>query len=579
MHGRASIRGLLILAAFAALALACYAPALDGPFVFDDICEIQLNRGMRTLWPPHVMLAGGRLPHRPITYLTFAVNYRLHGLSTRGYHVVNVLVHAANAWLVGWLATRGLRRLAGETTSGTASLVGWLAASVWLVHPLCSQPVAYIYQRMELLGAMGILGALACYERWLSDPGSRGWLAAAVAASGIGMACKETAVVTPLLVPLYDILVAHAGLVRGMSRSALLALLRRRLIPYAAFAATWLVLAAVVASQRHRYPELHAGNDPGRRLWYLLNQSRVLLHYLRLAFWPDPLCLDHGWPETRNLAALLPATALVAACGAGLLLATRRHPGAAFLGLSWFLLLAPTSSIVPVSDLCVEHRMYLPLACLSVATTAGLFHAATNCLGKPRGPRVAAGALAVIVAILATTTFARAHAYQSVTGIWLDTVGKAPANARAWLCLARNLLDEGDAIRAEGCLHEALRARPGYADAMFHMGNAVAGRDRSAAAEWYRKALAIRPDDVDSLVNLAVLLALENDPEAETLLARAVALKPGHVEALANYGNLLLERGDIPGARAWFERAAKQAPDDPVIRGKLEAVTNAAGSP
>ena len=118
IHGRWPVAtgtvGLAVL--LAAVVSVAYAPALQGDFLFDDLSEIVANPAIRMLWPPtRSMFTGGELPHRPLPYLTFAVNHALGGLEPFGYHVFNLLVHLCNGWLLWWLVARTLtRRRAGR---------------------------------------------------------------------------------------------------------------------------------------------------------------------------------------------------------------------------------------------------------------------------------------------------------------------------------------------------------------------------------------------------------------------------------------------------------------------------------
>ena len=544
-----------------------YWPSMHAPFLFDDVLEIESNRALRVLWPPHVaMFQGGKLPHRPLAYYTFALN-RLYGLDTFGFHAVNLGLHLVNGVLVGWLAAAASRRLCPQEERTETGWLGWAIATLWLLHPLCTQPVAYVYQRMELLGATAILTTLACFERSLQRPAhARGWQAGAVVACAIGMGCKEITVVAPVIVLIYDILTGEK------SRSLAAAGFRRRLPMYAGLAATWGVLALVLWHERGRYAEFRAGQTDA---WgYLVNQPAVILHYLALAVWPHPLCFDYGWPESRDPIRLMPAIAVV---GGGVLatvcLACRRT-SIAFLPLAFLVLLAPTSSIQPVSDLCVEHRMYLPLAAIiAFVVVSGWTLSRRAARSHPvRWRHFGLGAVALLVVVCAATTHARLHAYRTRLDLWRDTAAKRPDNPRAWLCIGRIFLDEGNAESAGIFFARALQLRPDYVDALFQMGNAVRGRSPEAALEWYRRTLALRPDHVDAHNNVAALLGIRGDPAAAEHLRIALAIDPVNVEAHSNFGNIMLASGRLAEARDWFAKAFALDPESPVTGQNLAVV-------
>ena len=127
----------------------------------------------------------------------------------------------------------------------------------------------------------------------------------------------------------------------------------------------------MLASQAGRYGEFH---EPVHRpLAYLLTQPGVILHYLRLACWPTGQCLDYDWPiATTAREILLPAGLIVAAAAVTAVGTWRRRPWA-WPAAAFFLLLAPTSSLLPVAAPAVEHRMYLPLAAVAGLVIVGGF--------------------------------------------------------------------------------------------------------------------------------------------------------------------------------------------------------------
>ncbi|MFN7813089.1 MAG: hypothetical protein ACK5SI_10570, partial [Planctomycetia bacterium] len=427
--GRAAAAAAALLVG--AMVCAAYAPALRGGFLFDDLSEIVANPAIRTLWPPtRPMFSGGELPHRPLPYYTFAINHALGGLEPFGYHLFNLVVHLANGAILWWIVARTLaRRPQSPADPGTTA---GIAAAIWLVHPLQTEAVSYVYQRIELLAATAALGTLATFLVAVDARGVRRRLAvvACVACCAAGMACKEWFVVVPPLVLLFDGLV-----VAGSWRTALATRWRW----HAALAATWLVLAGVVTSQRRMYCEFAATDglvaDIGRRLLYLVNQPAVILWYLAVLVVPVGQSLDHATPLRTDWWLAGPCLVLAAAL-VGCLLCLRRHPGAAWLGLSFFLLLAPTSSLQPVHDICVEHRMYLPAAPLAVAFVMAMEAFCRRC---GWGGRLRVGLALGLCALLAVITFNRNAIYAAPRAAWADAVAKSPPSSRARARLATEL--------------------------------------------------------------------------------------------------------------------------------------------
>jgi len=434
--------------------VAAHAPAWRGAFVSDDISEIAENPAIRTVWPPWVpMMEGTPMPHRPLPYYTFAVNYAANGLDPRGYHAVNLAIHLVNGWLVWWVGREILRRLgAGDAAGGVACA----AATLWLVHPLCTQAVDYIYQRIEALAATAILGTVACFLRGSASPWPAKWLAVSVAASAAGMLCKEHVAAAPVAVLLIDWLAVHWR--REAAWEALARAIRARPAYYAALFSTPLLAVVLVALQRERYTDFK--QPLAGPMLYAANQPLVIGEYLARACWPARLCID--WYRLPITNPFLLAPGIVAQLAAiGLAAWGVTHSRGLTLAILLFLaLLAPTSSFLPVNDLMVEHRMYLPLAVLCVAVCAGAHMILARHLPDERRWQAGVGTTAVVALALAATTWNRCHAYRSRIVMWADVVTKAPENPRGWQTLALELWQAGALDRALEAVDRSLAIVP-----------------------------------------------------------------------------------------------------------------------
>jgi tetratricopeptide (TPR) repeat protein len=553
---RARLIGGLVVAA---VTVAAHWPAVHGEFLFDDVGEIGENPAIRTLWPPWVpMFAGGNLAHRPLPSYTFALNHALGGLEPFGYHLVNLAIHLGNGWLVWWIAKRlleenGPARNAADGHGGEP--VAWAGAAIWLVHPLVTQAVDYVYQRMELLGATAILATLACFLQARRSAHPRRWLAASVAASGCGMLCKETVVAAPAVVFLVDWLAG--GRPPWRPWGAAVATLRRRPTFYAASAATLLVAVWVVAVQRERFAELVEPVLPAWR--YAINQPLVILDYLRLAAWPAGLCLDrYRLPaaDARPLVAGMVAVAAALAIAVGSL---GRRPRVALTMLLFFALLAPTSSLIPVNDLQVDHRMYLPLAVLVVGTLAAV--------ASRVPPRAFAIGAVCGGAVLALATHARSAVFASRLAAWRDVVTKAPANPRGRAILADELLRHGDAGAALVEVDASLAIEPRSARPHLLRSAILFALDRheeSLAAA--RMAVEQNPRVAGGHVRVAAaLVELDRHPEAITAARAALTVDAGDVPALRLLAEALVWEGrDAEALDACRRMFALDPPDRPL---------------
>src|SRR5215469_4475262 len=366
----ASRAGIFVAAALlTAAALAAWANSFRGPFVFDDLPAIVENATIRTLAfpialaPPHT---GQPANGRPLVNFSFAVNWALAGADVRGYHVLNLAIHALAALALFGVVRRTLqsRPLAAKFAADATPLAFALAA-LWMLHPLQTESVTYISQRAESLAGLCLLFTLYASIRGADSPTPMRWHALAVVTCLLGMATKEVMYASPLLVLLHD-----RTFIAGTFREAL----RRRPWFYAGLAATWLLLGWLVKQAGNRGAT--AGFGLGITPWhYLLTQCGAIIHYVRLTVWPTPLVLDYGTVTTSSLAQVWPQAALLLALFGATLIALAWYPPWGFLGAWFFLLLMPTSSVLPLATQTVaEHRMYLPLAAIITVVVVGVWH-------------------------------------------------------------------------------------------------------------------------------------------------------------------------------------------------------------
>lgn len=482
----------------------CYANTLAAPFLFDD------------------PLPGTKLHFqtRQLVWGSFALNRALSGAETWSYHVFNALVHLACGFLLLGVLRRALSLARPRAASAGLALAVTL---LWLVHPLQTATVTYLSQRAEALATLGYLGTVYGFLRALDAPAPRRWQALALASLAFGFLAKETIATAPLF-----LLLAEFALVPG----ALRANLRRRwrfhfVVWLAALALACLTIAPkLLAEDSSSGFGQHASFGP---LDYLRTQPGVLLHYLRLSFWPHPLVFDYGWPVARTLGAWLPQALVLGALSALALglLARRSALGLALTG--FFVVLLPSSSIVPIKDLAFEHRMYLPLAPVLLLTALAVERAAAR-IG-PRGPQILTLFSALAVLALGAASVRRNHDYSSASLLWRTVVERAPDNSRAYNNLASALLDEehlGEARidQAERVLARALELSPDSSFVYRNLARVAAWRGQvGLALEHLERSLALQ-DSAAARRDMALLLDLTGRAaEGEVHRARALELE------------------------------------------------------
>ena len=236
-------------------------------------------------------------------------------------------------------------------------------ALLWVVHPLNTESVTYVVQRAESLASLFYLLVLYSVIRGMHSERAALWHILAVTACILGMGTKEIVFTAPLVVLLYD-----RTLVAGSFRQAF----EQRGRLYACLACSWAVpIAMAWSSQLVNQPP---GEPVPFGVWsYASSQPAVILHYLYLSLSPHPLCLSYEWPAAKTASEIVPPM-----LGVGLILAATvwglaRRSAAAYLMAWFFLILAPSSSVIPLSQLAFEHRTYLALAGVLTLLVASVY--------------------------------------------------------------------------------------------------------------------------------------------------------------------------------------------------------------
>jgi tetratricopeptide (TPR) repeat protein len=543
--------GLVLVAVSAA-----YANSLHGPFVFDDKPSIVENLSLRHLGSAQVLAPSPdavTTVGRPVVNLSLAINFALGGLQVEGYHVLNLVIHLLAALALFGLVRRTLLLPSLSTRFGPGSTgLALTVALLWALHPLQTESVTYVVQRAEALVGLFYLSTLYCLLRGATAGRGGPWYVAGVASCALGMASKEVMVSAPLVALLYDRL-----FIAGSFRESL----RRRRIWWLGLAATWLLLGVLVALSQRRGGS--AGFGLGMSAWqYAGRQMGCILHYLRLTFWPSPLVLDYGNAAVRDTSNLV-----LSAIGLSLLLAATaaalvRRPMAGFLGVCFFFILAPTSSIVPLAgQIEAEHRMYLPLAAVTILVVLSTYGLAIR--GWPRRRWMTVALVAAVATALGWQTHRRNQVYQSELVLWDDTVRNGPLNYRAYH-------NRGDARMAMGQyqagiadFERVIALQPRDPKSYDGLGNALSAAGHyDEAIRNYDRAIALRPDLADAYNGRGS--ARGNQGALDAAIAdftRAIELDPDFPEVYYNRGNTYAARGQIDAAIKDYDEAIRLRPD------------------
>jgi tetratricopeptide (TPR) repeat protein len=412
----AAVGGALLL-----LVLLAYAPAMHGPFLFDDNA---LPFALPNFDAPLSVWVHGV---RPLLMFTYWWNVRLSGTDTFSYHLVNLLFHC----LAGGLMFLIIRRLVdwAGVEAPKRDLLAVFAAAVFLLHPVDTEAVAYLAGRSDGLSVLLVLAAYALFLYRRRAAVSWANAVALFLIFGASLLAKEDAIVLPALFLLTDFWwnpgFSFAGILRNW----------KLYVPMVIAGAAGVVFFLPLI--------LHSGTA-GFGLkdltWYqyFFTECRALFVYPLLFVFPVHQSADWNFAMSKTIfdrGAIFGLIALLA-----LALAAwhyrRTFRLASFGFFTYLLLMAPTSSILPIRDAVAERRLYLSML--------GLLLIAVDLLARVRvGRKVLAVACSVAVLILSAATYARAGVWADEQALWEDTVKATPENPRAHFQLASAYYNTG----------------------------------------------------------------------------------------------------------------------------------------
>jgi len=608
----------------------CYANTLESPFVFDDIHNITDNPYIRItdINCDSLYQAGFRSPsyRRPLANISFALNCRFGAYDVTGYHFANIAIHIINSILVYLLADVLFRRkrpsafpaTGGTTDDEAISMTRWLplvAALVFVAHPVQTQSVTYIVQRMNSLCVMFYLVAFLFYlSARTFVQGTRRNLtwSAAILAWLLALGSKEIAITLPFAVFLFEWF-----FFQNLDRSWLLKHLKYLLL-------MGLICGFVVLLFLKGSPVEEIVASFAKRSFTLqerlMTQSRVIVFYLSLILLPLPSRMNLLHTITTSRSIVDPVTTVISmALLLGILvlaiLIARQHRLTAYCIFWFFLHLAIESTGIGL-EMIFEHRLYLPmvgvslLAAWAVGSFGGTF-LYRNSVSLSQGPqstqrdkaipasdqsgrsfaedaRVSATSVAVsnqanqqseiknqewpavfpflivipIILFLAGATVLRNHTWRNQIALLQDVVSKSPESFRAWNNLGYAYAQGGEPDKALKHCMKALWIRPNYADAHYNIGLIHEGKnDTNGAMAHYLKAIEFKPHHALAHNNLALLL--ENQGNLESAIQHyeaALAHKPSLAEAHNNLGILLESEGKLEQAIDHYRQAIRFKP-------------------
>ena len=592
-----SVRSAVLVVIFTVLVFLLYSPAWNGPFIFDDEPHIPNNPHIRLeqltlqgLWD-----AGFESParNRPVANISFALNYYVHQYSTFGYHVVNVVIHVIAGVLlfvfirltlmIPFFRRRPFRAdsIGAEAPptveithadEQTATFIALAAALIWLVHPIQTQAVSYIVQRMTSMAALFYLLAFVFYikGRLIQDAGWKRYLCyAGTAVSGLlAVGSKEIAITLPFFIVLYE-----WYFFRDLDRTWL----KKGLI--------FLGISLVVLVPLGLY---FTKGDPFRLFTHgyvghdftmterVITQWRVVVHYLSLLVFPHPgrLNLDYAFPYSQSL--FSPSTTFLSLGFLSFLFIlaiylAHRHRVLSFCILWYLGNLVLESSVIGL-EMVYEHRNYLPSMLVFLAAVLVGYRFLYQ-----KWRLVTLGILCLMLILFSFWTYQRNHIWADDLLLWQDTVAKSPNKARSHYGLGVILSDRGMSDEAIRHFQRTVEIHPDYDLAHNNLGILMQNKgDIEAAIEHFNDALRINPNYTGARSNLGIIFAKQGDldgaiREFRRALSTASEKRDWQdiIKTRNNLGVALAQKGYVDEAIKEFTAALRMDPGNGEIQGNL----------
>ena len=446
------------------------------------------------------------------------------------------------------------------------------ASLIWVLHPLGSQPVLYVCQRAEMMMAGFSIACLYAMVRSdQSAKNQRSWQVVTALCCALALLCKMVAFTLPIIGVLFD---------RLLLASSWKELWRRRKWMHAGMFASWLLL------QRFGFYNMFStgvnkesigASMSGmiRPFEYLTVQSGIILHYLKLSVWPHVLIFDYGWPPPESFGQYAVAFGVLAVLFCLTVFGVIRSVRWAILPMAFFLILAPTSSLMPIADLAVEHRMYLPLVCVCVGLTL--------LLGRlcHRYFRLTVILLLAVSVILGLRTMVRVQDYRSSLTLWRSVLDAVPNAPRARLHYAQALFDANRVDQAIEQYHIGIEHHPDDSRFYHNLGELYLKLGQlSQARPLLEKALTLMDQDPVYWFNLAKLDRLEGRiDQALHGYEQTLKLQPDHVGALSDMADILAMKGHWEEALQRLDQAQQLAPNQGMLQINRANILLRAGRP
>lgn len=568
-----SSRDFYVCAALVAVTWLVFGRTAGHDFVsYDDHVYIQDNPIVRNGLSAEGLIWAFTHSHasnwHPLTTLSHMVDCQFFGLNAGGHHLSNVLLHSIAVVLL----FLGLQRMTGAFWQSA------FVASLFAIHPLHVESVAWVAERKDVLSAVFFTLTLGAYARYARTPSVGRYLAMALFLA-LGLMSKPMLITVPFVLLLLDYWPLHRFGTKSSSGSRLLL----EKVPLLALSAASCV--ATILAQKTAVSSLE-------ELPFSFRISNAVVTYVAYVWqmlWPTKLAVFYPHPYDRlPLGQTLLAAGLLVIITVIVFVARRKHP---YLITGWFWYLVMLLPVIGVIQVGVQARAdrytYLPHIGLYVALT----WASADLMASWRRRReIVAFAATALIGLLGWCAWRQTGYWKNSETLWTHTLAVTSDNSVAHNNLGLLRMQEGRADDAIAHYQEALKIRSeraetrnNAANALIYnnLGNAMLSKGLpDQAISYYNTALAIRPDYADGRYNLGWALLKKGEvDEAIAQWQKALVIRPQDADLYTSLGNAFLRKGMTKEAILYYQHALQLAPQDVLAGNNLAWILATSSDP
>jgi tetratricopeptide (TPR) repeat protein len=545
-----------------------YSNSFDVPFIFDDSDNIQNPSLQISEISANSLVTAAvesTLRARPIANISFAINYYFGEYNVRGYHFVNVLIHIAASFFLYLLLSTTLKLPVNREKYKNYSLLPFMASLLWLTHPLATQSVTYLVQRMNSMAAMFFVLSVLCYVQGRLGSSEDDndnhkqkfdkllWFASCLISGVLAIGSKEIAVTLPVVIFLYEWFFLQDLSWRWLKKK----------LPWLLALLVFLYCAAYFYLNGNPFQRVFSGYSYRNFtiLERVLTEFRVVIHYIELLIYPNPnrLVFDYNFPLSTSLfepiSTIFSLFGLIVVFGIAICI-VKKERFIAFC-LLWFLVNLVLESSVISLEIIFEHRTYLPSMFLLAIFPAFLFRVGMN-------KNIATGILLSIIVVFGYWTFERNKIWQNPISFWEDSILKQPGKARGHNNLGVELYKANRLDEAGDSFVQALTFLPGFPEAYSNLGLVQYRQNRLDEAEKnFKQALGLRSNYVEASLNLASLYKNQGKyNDALALYQNLYTRIPDYSILNKEMGQTLLRMGQAEDSLVFIDKAYVKLPQD-----------------